>query len=270
MNWFSLEQCWDLLGQRETARRCQKKNKFFRMKLVFRLVGKLIGKITVFGTQKTHNVHITRHCIVRLVERRHHWLIFLWKWEPGNFYSQWRHLSQNDNQSFCTRFSFYWCERYLVSTGWCNLSHISCQNRYIASNVWWSKWSDVNWPPRICDLTPLDYFLSGVVEEKSYPNKQLSIWRPIFLIQLPRYDPLHSKKMHENVCYRSTMRLIAAGIWIKLYSVSKRNNYTSQQKKLILQNFKQFWYYRVFKFKYLNDPPFTFNHRHTNNISWIY
>ena len=33
-----------------------------------------------------------------------------------------------------------------------------------------SRSSDVNWPPRSCDLTPLDYFLWGVVKDKCYAN----------------------------------------------------------------------------------------------------
>ena len=38
------------------------------------------------------------------------------------------------------------------------------ENRIISQN------SDVNWPPRSCDLTPLDYFLSGAVKDKCYAN----------------------------------------------------------------------------------------------------
>ena len=38
------------------------------------------------------------------------------------------------------------------------------ENRIISPN------SDVNWPPRSYDLTPLDYFLWGAVEDKCYTN----------------------------------------------------------------------------------------------------
>ena len=38
------------------------------------------------------------------------------------------------------------------------------ENRIISRN------SDVNWPPRSCDLTPLDYFLWGAVKDKCYAN----------------------------------------------------------------------------------------------------
>ncbi|KYQ50666.1 hypothetical protein ALC60_06473 [Trachymyrmex zeteki] len=38
------------------------------------------------------------------------------------------------------------------------------ENRIISRNA------DVNWPPRSCDLTPLDYFLWGAVKDKCYAN----------------------------------------------------------------------------------------------------
>ena len=38
------------------------------------------------------------------------------------------------------------------------------ENRIISRN------SDANWPPRSCDLTPLNYFLWGAVKNKCYAN----------------------------------------------------------------------------------------------------
>ena len=38
------------------------------------------------------------------------------------------------------------------------------ENRIIIRN------SNVNWPPRSCDLTPLDYFLWRAVKDKCYAN----------------------------------------------------------------------------------------------------
>ena len=34
-----------------------------------------------------------------------------------------------------------------------------------------SRWADVVWSPRSCDLTPLDYYLWGVVKDKCYAGK---------------------------------------------------------------------------------------------------
>ena len=37
-----------------------------------------------------------------------------------------------------------------------------------------SRRGDVNWPPRSCDLTPLDYFLLGFLKSQVYANKPQS------------------------------------------------------------------------------------------------
>ena len=34
-----------------------------------------------------------------------------------------------------------------------------------------SRWADVVWPPRNCDLTPLDYYFWGAIKEKCYADK---------------------------------------------------------------------------------------------------
>ena len=38
-----------------------------------------------------------------------------------------------------------------------------------------SRFGDINWPPRSCDLTPLDFFLWGHVKDKVYANKPETI-----------------------------------------------------------------------------------------------
>ncbi|XP_012059065.1 PREDICTED: uncharacterized protein LOC105622255 [Atta cephalotes] len=43
------------------------------------------------------------------------------------------------------------------------------ENRIISRNA------DVNWPPRSCDLTPLDYFLWGTVKDECYANQSETI-----------------------------------------------------------------------------------------------
>ncbi|TMW46302.1 hypothetical protein DOY81_008618 [Sarcophaga bullata] len=40
-----------------------------------------------------------------------------------------------------------------------------CDGRLISRN------GDDNWPPSTCDLTPLEYFLWGVVKEKFFGEK---------------------------------------------------------------------------------------------------
>ncbi|GFY09626.1 uncharacterized protein TNCV_381211 [Trichonephila clavipes] len=52
-----------------------------------------------------------------------------------------------------------------------------------------SRFGPVNWPPRSCDLTPLDYFLWGYVSHWSMriSHKRLTIWKTTFAVLLPIY-----------------------------------------------------------------------------------
>ncbi|GFY34105.1 uncharacterized protein TNCV_4983081 [Trichonephila clavipes] len=52
-----------------------------------------------------------------------------------------------------------------------------------------SRFGPVNWPPRSCDLTPLDYFLWGYVKSLVYADKPqtLDIWKTTFAVLLPIY-----------------------------------------------------------------------------------
>ncbi|GFX56416.1 uncharacterized protein TNCV_73621 [Trichonephila clavipes] len=53
-----------------------------------------------------------------------------------------------------------------------------------------SRFGPVNWPPRSCDLTPLDYFLWGYVKSLVYADKlqtRLTIWKTTFAVLFPIY-----------------------------------------------------------------------------------
>lgn len=50
-----------------------------------------------------------------------------------------------------------------------NLLRTKFNNRVI------SRFGDVNWPPRSCDITPLDYFLWGALKDKVYADNPQTI-----------------------------------------------------------------------------------------------
>ncbi|GFW06825.1 uncharacterized protein TNCV_3289251 [Trichonephila clavipes] len=53
-----------------------------------------------------------------------------------------------------------------------------------------SRFGPVNWPPRSCDLTLLDYFLWGYVKSLVYADKPqtlMTIWKTTFAVLLPIY-----------------------------------------------------------------------------------
>ncbi|GFY18363.1 hypothetical protein TNCV_2395931 [Trichonephila clavipes] len=67
------------------------------------------------------------------------------------------------------------CPGAVVPTRRRNMSHSSCHNRFIERHVWGdrliSRYGPMNWPPRSCDLTPLDNFLWGYVKSLVYADK---------------------------------------------------------------------------------------------------
>ncbi|GFX87477.1 uncharacterized protein TNCV_1330121 [Trichonephila clavipes] len=52
-----------------------------------------------------------------------------------------------------------------------------------------SRFGPVNWPPRSCDLTPLDFFLWGYVNSLVYADKPQTLhnWKTTFAVLLPIY-----------------------------------------------------------------------------------
>ncbi|GFW46029.1 uncharacterized protein TNCV_3276471 [Trichonephila clavipes] len=70
-----------------------------------------------------------------------------------------------------------------------------------------SRFGPVNWPPRSCDLKPLDYFLWGYVKSLVYADavyadwsskgsshKRLTLWKTTFAALLPIYGHKCRKK----------------------------------------------------------------------------
>ncbi|GFW75185.1 uncharacterized protein TNCV_448901 [Trichonephila clavipes] len=54
------------------------------------------------------------------------------------------------------------------------MSHSSCHNHLLKDTFGdrlISRFGPVNWPPRSCDLTPLDYFLRRYVKSLVYADK---------------------------------------------------------------------------------------------------
>ncbi len=86
---------------------------------------------------------------------------FFRKWARSRGYSKWRALPWHAQRVVSKNWRG-WHGRHLVSTGRCNLSHCQSYTRTFGYRFWKriiSRNSDINWPPRSCDLSPLDYFL---------------------------------------------------------------------------------------------------------------
>ncbi|GFU87807.1 DUF4817 domain-containing protein [Trichonephila clavipes] len=64
-----------------------------------------------------------------------------------------------------------------------------------------SRFGFVNWPPRSCELTPLDYFLWGYVKSLVYADKSQTLepfGETTFAVLLPIYGHKCWKKVIEN------------------------------------------------------------------------
>ncbi|GFX66160.1 transposable element Tc3 transposase [Trichonephila clavipes] len=72
-----------------------------------------------------------------------------------------------------------WCALWagaVVPTRRRNMSHSSCHNRETFGDRLISCFGPVNWPPRSCDLTPLDYFLWDYVMPLVYVDKPQTLY----------------------------------------------------------------------------------------------
>ena len=120
----------------------------------------------------------TSHCLVRILVQKHNWAIFLRKWARWGRYSQWRSLSGHVERIFVHKnwWEGYW--QHLVSTGQRYVLHSRSYTRCFAPCVddrVINRRADVVWPPRSCDLTPLDCYLWGAFKDKCYGDKPQTI-----------------------------------------------------------------------------------------------
>ncbi|GFW87990.1 transposable element Tc3 transposase [Trichonephila clavipes] len=81
-----------------------------------------------------------------------------------------------------------------LPTRWRNMRHTAratidlLKDTFVDRRI--SRFGPVNWPPRSCDLTPLDYFLWGYEKSLVYADEPqtLTIWKTTFAVLLPIYD----------------------------------------------------------------------------------
>ena len=136
------------------------------MKHIFTSMALLIAKINKWiWIWRTHvwlakNKCTTCHCLARILGRRHHRIIFFW--ERGWSRSNWCSISWQDTQFFLPKLddidvADMWFQQDDATCHTANetiqLPHETFPGRVL------SRFADQNWPPRSCDLTPLDFFL---------------------------------------------------------------------------------------------------------------
>ena len=140
----------------------------------------LTSTVAIYGTMPIH-MRFTRwqcihksYCLVQILGRLHYWSILFWKLRWWGHHCQWRALQNNDNRFLLSQIERYGCRFHVVPAGWCYGPHSGRRNgllheRFQAMVI--SRRSDMNWPPRSCNLTTLDFFLWGFLKSQDYVNK---------------------------------------------------------------------------------------------------
>ncbi|GFW86134.1 transposable element Tc1 transposase [Trichonephila clavipes] len=130
-----------------------------------------------------------------------------------------------------------------------NMSHSSCHNRFIERHFGdrlISRFGPVNWLPRSCDLTPLDYFLCGYVKLLVYTDKPQTLdhlednirrvivdIRPQMLeksSKIGRPDWTTSEPAVAVLCQKSYLKCAKANLCKTAYTVCWRLFFQKQQQ----------------------------------------
>ena len=96
---------------------------------------------------------------MRIVVQRDNWVIFLRKWARSSRYSQRIFVDKNCRGNI-------WFQQDEATL---DVLHPIFKDGII------SRIADIIWPPRSCDLTPLDYYFWGAVKDKCYADKPETI-----------------------------------------------------------------------------------------------
>ncbi|GFT00935.1 transposable element Tcb2 transposase [Trichonephila clavipes] len=177
------EHVWDALGRRIAAHLNHPEN-------TQQLKQMVIEEWALLPQEMLHQLDLTPKRIILLfqydgapsreskgvpigdISASNHMILFTWEgyWKNSTSYESLplRVLAPS-KQLWSTR------GRAVVPTRRRNMSHSSRHNRFIERHVFGdrliSRFGPVNWPPRSCDLTPLDYFLWGYVKSLVYVDK---------------------------------------------------------------------------------------------------
>ena len=163
------------------------------------------------------NAFKTSHCLVRILVQRHNWAIFLRIWTRRSRYRQ-----CNDRyRALLNEFLFTKIKEDDIGNIWFQQDGATCHTAVATPDVLHpvsedriiSRRADVVWPPRTCDLTPLDYYLCGAAKDKCYADKpdtiealkdniREAIWRTLY--KFLWYILSNSKKKNRRALQNTT------------------------------------------------------------------
>ena len=118
------------------------------------------------------------HCLVRLLVPRHNWAIFL-RNEQGEAVT----VNGDRYRAMLNEFLFTKIEekdigniQFQQDGAACHIAEATLDVlRLVFEDRFTSRRADAVWPPGSCNLTPLDYYLWGAVNDKYYASKPETI-----------------------------------------------------------------------------------------------
>ncbi|GFW67963.1 uncharacterized protein TNCV_1617241 [Trichonephila clavipes] len=133
-----------------------------------------INKTAAFGGKLIHKC-MSKHryiqktdCLVRFMDWWNHWSVLLQKNDEGHNVT----VNGDRYRAMITNFFIFELNIHDVQELWLQQDSATCHTARatidllkgtFGDHLIFLRFSPVNWPPRSCDLTPLDYFLCGAM-----------------------------------------------------------------------------------------------------------
>ena len=171
---YTLEQHWEIMPAIDLQKMSilAKKKSSLQMKLMLH-VGGYINKQNC-RIWSTENPHAYIRCLVRILVQRQIGPFFF-----ENELKEAVTVNGDRYRAMLNEFLFTKIEEEDIGNIWFQQDGAKCHTakaildvlRPVFEDRFISRRADVVWPPRSCDLTPLDYYLWGVVKDKCYADK---------------------------------------------------------------------------------------------------
>lgn len=117
------------------------------------------------------------YCLVQTSGQRCHWSTLFWERRWRGHHRQQSALQKDDNLFLLTAMERYGRRRHVVYEGRHYVPQSERNDVHSAWMIWGNGGShigDLNFPPRYCDFTRLDFFFRGFLKSQVCTNKQQS------------------------------------------------------------------------------------------------
>ena len=119
------------------------------------------------------NASTKSYRLVRILGQRHQWSVLFWKWCWWAITINGKCYRMMITDFFCPKLNDMAVDMWFQQDGTtCNTADTTMDILHkLFQGMVMSHRGDMNWPPRLCDLTPLDIFLWDFLKLQVYANK---------------------------------------------------------------------------------------------------